>query len=200
VSLAPLLAVGTQNLPILLFIGILIVSAIVQQLRGAKKAYDNTVVRQRAERDAADAPNAAVPVQQNAAEARAVLLQEIEAMARSRAAPQQVIVQTPPPAQRQPAVPPPRPPAQRRTPAPQRTVLQQRGGVWRDPSFADHTFATLPATLSTAETSGGLLSTAGGTRAPSSTRRMLAGAFADPAHARSAVILAEVLGTPVGLR
>jgi len=35
---------------------------------------------------------------------------------------------------------------------------------------------------------------------PSAARRMLATAFGDPAHARNAVVLAEILGPPVALR
>lgn len=203
-----LLAVSVDNLPGLVIVGIIIVTSIIQQLRAGKKAYDKTVVRQRAQRDTATAQPVAMP--QNAAQARALLISEIEAMARNAAATsaQPAAVQQPAPAPQsvpqQPAVTRQQP-AHRRSAAPQqpRTVYRdpmQTGRSVSDAATVDRTFATLPGTLVTAEPSAALLATGNASTARSSTRRMLATAFGDPAHARSSVILAEVLGTPVGLR
>jgi hypothetical protein len=81
-----------------------------------------------------------------------------------------------------PPVRPPPPPQQHRHARPERPPDQGsrppaevRGSVFRAPA----TLATAPA---------------------GSTGRMVADAFSDPAHARNAVILAEILGPPVALR
>jgi hypothetical protein len=209
VRFVPLLAALTDN-PGLLVVGFIIVVSIIQQLVAAKKSFDKTVVRQRADRDAAAGSTGtppAPPQPQNAAQARALLLAQIDAMANARggsaqsaavaqrAAPQQPVAQQPSVVQA----------------APRQTVAvrqAQRPAAWQDPGFGggtvgaeavDRSFATLPRTLIDAAPSG-LLTAASGLRAPSSTRRMLVTAFGDPAHARSSVILAEVLGTPLGLR
>ncbi len=216
----PLLAAWTDN-PALLVVGFMIVVSIIQQIGGAKQAFDKTAASQRAERDAAAAGSAAAQpagaqpagaqparpavslppgqptaMPQDAAQARALLLAEIDAMANARgraAAQSSAAVQQQPPQQ---------PVAQRRTP-------RQRPAAWQDPGFGggtagaqavDRSFATLPTTLGMDATPSGLLTATSGQRAPSSTRRMLVTAFGDPAHARSSVILAEVLGTPLGLR
>ncbi|HTD38358.1 MAG TPA: hypothetical protein VK669_12645 [Candidatus Limnocylindrales bacterium] len=217
-SLVPLLAISADNLPGLVIVGIIIVTSIVNQLRGAKKAYDKTVVRQRAERDAASAqpavyprPGQPVATPQTAAQARALLVSQIEtvaarnAAAAQRAPAQSASVQQPASVPQQSAAPSQQP-VYRRPAAP-----QQQRAVYRDPmvigrsasdaaaAMVDRSFATLPTTLGSAQPSGALL-TGTATGARSSTRRMLATAFGDPAHARSSVILAEVLGTPVGLR
>ncbi|HTD34056.1 MAG TPA: hypothetical protein VK665_10370 [Candidatus Elarobacter sp.] len=205
----PLLAALTDNLPGLFVVGFIILASIVQQLRAGKKAFDKAAARQRAERDAPGVPPPAQPVAmpQNAAQARALLRAEIEAMANARAqssAQPSAVVQQPAP-QQPSAVPAAAPQA---ATARQRQVPRQRT-VWVDPGFGrvpagseavDRSLATLPGTLATAASPGGLLKASDGARARSSTRRMLAGAFGDPAHARSAVILAEVLGTPLALR
>jgi hypothetical protein len=213
VTFVPLLAALTDNLPGLLFVGFIIVASIVQQITRGKKAYDEAVARQRAERaaaggtTAAPAPQPAQPaaMPQNAAQARALLLAEIDAMANARGQSAQqaaAVVQQPAP---QPAAVPAA--KQRRTTVQQRPAA--RPAMWQDPGFGrtataqqavDRSLTTLPGTLATAGAPGGLLTTTTGRGARSSTRRMLATAFGDPAHARSSVILAEVLGTPLGLR
>jgi hypothetical protein len=189
----PLLAALTDN-PGLLVVGFIIVMSIIQQLVAGKKAFDKTAARQRADRDVAAGSTgtpAAPPQPPNAAQARALLLAQIDAMAKARggsaqsaavaqqAAPQQTV------AVRQP----------------RRPAASQDPGIGAGAAGAeavDRSFATLPRTLIDAPPSG--LPVTSGLRAPSSTRRMLATAFGDPAHARSSVILAEVLGTPLGLR
>jgi len=202
VSAAPLLAVSFDNLPGLVIVGIIIVTSIIQQLRNAKKSYDKAVVQQRAERDAASAQPP-----QNTAQARALLISQIETMARNAAAakpapaagvPQRASVP-------QQSAAPRQQPVQRRPAPPQRAVYQDPMVIGRSASDAaaatvDRSFATLPTTLGSAQPSGALLTTGSASSRRSSTRRMLATAFGDPAHARSSVILAEVLGTPVGLR
>lgn len=217
-SVVPLLAISTDNLPGLIIVGIIIVTSIVNQLRAGKKAYDKAVVKQRAERDAASAqpvvyprPGQPVAMPQNAAQARALLISQIETMAARNAA-----VAQPAPAQsgsvQQPA-PSPQPSAATTQPARRRSAApQQQRAVYRDPMVigrsvsdaaadtVDRSFAALPTTLGTAQPSGALLTAGSAAAGRSSTRRMLATAFGDPAHARSSVILAEVLGTPVGLR
>jgi hypothetical protein len=206
VSPVPLLGAITDNLPGLLFFAVIIIASIVQQVRNAKKSFDKAVVRQRAERDAATPQpgTASAGSPPNTAQARALLLSQIDTIARNAAAAQSA----PAPAVRAPqrATAPPQP-AHRRSAA-----LHQPRTMYQDPMITgraasdaaaaavDRSFATLPGTLGLAETSGALLTTASTTAGRSSTRRMLATAFGDPAHARSSVILAEVLGTPVGLR
>jgi hypothetical protein len=201
VNPVPLLAAITDN-PALLVVGFIIIVSIVQQLAAGKKAFDKAVVQQRAERDAAVAQPVAAqaPPPQNAAQARALLLSQIEAMSRNAAAQQAA------PVPQQPAAP-------RQQPARQRSAApRQARAMYQDPMITgraasdaaaaavDRSFAMLPGTLGTAQPSGALLTTASASAGRSSTRRMLATAFGDPAHARGSVILAEVLGTPVGLR
>jgi hypothetical protein len=219
VRFVPLLAALTDN-PALLVVGFMIVVSIIQQVAAGKKAFDKTVARQRADLDAVagstgtppPTPPTPQPAQpQNAALARALLVAEIDAMANARgrsAAQPSAVAQQPPPQQ-----PIAQPSAVRAAPqqaaARQRHTPRQRPAAWQDPGFgggtaavqaADRSFATLPTRLDMDATPSGLLTATSGLRAPSSTRRMLTAAFRDPAHARNAVILAEVLGTPLGLR
>jgi hypothetical protein len=212
VTVVPLLAALTDNLPALLVVGFFLVMTVVQQLVAGKKAFDKAVVRQRSERGATGSagaqPPPAQPVQpfvylrpdqpvampQNAGQARALLLAQIEAMANARgpSAQPSAVVQ-------QPA--PPQPSAVQAAPQ-QAAVARQRHAPRQRPAVSQDlgSFATLPGTLETVVTPSGLLGAPGAARAPSTTRRMLATVFGDPAHARGAVILAEVLGTPLGLR
>ncbi|HEY0393417.1 MAG TPA: hypothetical protein VGD01_02895 [Candidatus Elarobacter sp.] len=199
-----------DNLPGIVIVAIVVISSIVSALRRAKKALGDqplspaaTAARDQARAQRIEALARATgqesALQQRAAQMRAEMqrrgitpppgMQAIFAALGNAPAP---LAAAAPPVQQQPA------PAAPPVPAPQ----AQRQAHRHRPASSDPIAPVAPRPVPAARPTD-LLTAFDDEASPAagaSTRRMLAGAFGDPAHARDAVILAEVLAAPVALR
>ena len=179
-----------DNLVPILIVGIIVISSIASGLKAVKRGFDGVVEKQRAaepqriaELEAAMARRGITPPP-----AMQQLIAALGTAAESKSAPAYVPqpAYAAPPPSAQPAYAAPAAAAQSRHR--QRPHQEPpRRDVMRDPVSVTRSM-DVPDIASTAPPQVGAM------------RRTLAEAFGDPAHARNAVILLEVLGPPVALR
>jgi hypothetical protein len=180
--------VTLDNLVPILIVGIIVISSVASALKAAKRGFDGVVEKQRAsepqriaELEAAMARRGITPPP-----AMQQLIAALGTAAESKPAPAYVAqpAYAAPPPSAQPAYTAPTAASQarhrQRHEPPRRDVMRDPVSVARSMDVPD--IAAVPAAR------GGAM------------RRTLAEAFGDPAHARTAVILLEVLAPPVALR
>jgi hypothetical protein len=172
-----------DNLVVVLVVAFFILMPLITTVRGVKRGYDRLVEQQKGQTapdrvSKIEAMMAArgitpPPALQAAVEAYAAAAQPARppgAVAAYQAAPAYQAPQAPPP-------PAQRQPVQQRPPQPAANAVRRAVPAARS--------VDVPIVPGAAD---------------GSMRRTLATAFGDPAHARNAVVLAEVLGSPVALR